>query len=326
MGEFCAWLVGWNLCLEYMGAASAVGVSWADYVGTFIELVSSTSIDHRLLSAPISWNVTAQHFYVTGSWICLPAVIIILFLTAIIVYDVGALSLLNSIIVILKIGVLLIFICVCIKYIDPKNYHPFLPKSEGGNTYGINGLLRATIVSFFAFIGFDEITTAAQEATTEAAKRLPLSILTSLGIATTLYLGIASVMLGVVNYKDLKVTNPIGQVCKVIGLKWLEILVHLGAILGLTSVILVTLYGQSRIFYSMSKDGLLPSVFSKIKVWKKKKSAENNIISSSTTTTSTTRINTISATVEQTITTTGNIHETNKLAGSPLWASIVIGW
>ncbi|CAF2974997.1 unnamed protein product [Rotaria sp. Silwood2] len=327
LGEFCAWLVGWNLCLEYMGAASAVSVSWANHVGSFIELVSSASIDHRLLSAPVSWNATAQNFYLTGSWICLPAVIVILVLTAIIIYDLDTSSLLISIIVILKIVILLIFICVCIKYIDPKNYHPFLPKSEGGNTYGIKGLLHATTISFFAFIGFDEITTAAQEATTEAARLLPLSILISLGIATILYLGVASVMLGVVNYKDLKVPNPIAEVCKVIGLKWLQVIVHLGAILGLTSVILVTLYVQSRIFYSMSKDGLLPPVFSKIKLWKKKKTVVNNItFSSSTTTTTTIETNTTIATVEPTITITGNIHETNKPTGSPVWASIAIGW
>ncbi|CAF4669432.1 unnamed protein product, partial [Rotaria sp. Silwood2] len=174
MGEFCAWLVGWDLCLEYMCAAAAVAVSWANYVGSFMELVFSISIDHRLLSAPVSWDVRAQSFHVTGSWICLPAVIIIVFITAIIVYDIGASSRFNSVIVIGKILILMTFICVCIKYIDPKNYRPILPESQGGNTYGTNGLLHATAISFFAFIGFDAVTTAAQEATKEAEKRLPL--------------------------------------------------------------------------------------------------------------------------------------------------------
>jgi APA family basic amino acid/polyamine antiporter len=209
MGEFCAWLVGWDLCLEYMCAAAAVAVSWANYVGSFIELVFSTSIDYRLLSAPISWNVTAQNFYFTDSWISLPAVVIILFLTALIVYDVGTSSLFNNIIVVAKIIILIIFICFCIKHIDPNNYYPILPESQGGNTYGVKGLFHASTISFFAFIGFDAITTAAEEATEDAARRLPLSILTSLGIATILYFGVASVMLGVVNYKDLNVTNPI---------------------------------------------------------------------------------------------------------------------
>jgi APA family basic amino acid/polyamine antiporter len=324
MGEFSAWVVGWDLCLEYMCAAAAVGVSWASYVGLFIELIFSTSIDHRLLSAPVSWNVTAQNFYLTGSWICLPGVLIILFLTALIVYDVGASSLVNSIIVIAKILILITFICAGIKYIDPKNYRPILPESEGGNTYGINGLLHATSNSFFAFIGFDAITTASREAKKESAKRLPLSILTSLSIAVVLYLGIASVMLGVVNYKDLNVPNPIGDVCKVIGMKWLEILVCIAAIFGLTSVIIVSLYGQSRIFYSMSKDGLLTPAFSKTNILKRKSPVNNTFISSTTTTTTTTIVNTIDG-IETTVRVNAAIEEENKSDGSPVWASIITG-
>jgi len=324
MGEFCAWLVGWNLCLEYMFGTATVGVSWANYVESFIESVSSSSITHRLLSAPVSWNVTTHNFYIKDSWICLPAVLIILLLTAIMVYDVGAFSLLNSIIVIAKILILITFICACIKYIDPKNYHPILPKSQGGNTYGINGLLHATSISFFAFIGFNAITAATQEATKEAAKRLPLSILTSLGIATALYLGIASAMLGVVNYKDLKVENPIKKVCQVIGMKWLEILVYLAAIFGLTSVMIVNLYGQSRIFYAMSKDGLLTPAFSKT-ISPKRKSVVNNIAFSYSTTTSTNSTDYTIDCIEPTVRVNPAIEEANKPAGSPVWAGVVTG-
>ncbi|CAF3903743.1 unnamed protein product [Rotaria sp. Silwood1] len=324
MGEYSAWLVGWDLCLQHMCAAAAVAVAWANYLESFIEFVSSTSIDHQLLSGPVNWNVTAQEFYVTESWMCLSAVLIILCLTAIIVYDVGASSLLNSIIVIAKILILITFICVCIKYIDPKNYHPILPKSEGGDTYGIKGMLHATTISFFAFIGFDSITTAAQEATKESAKLLPLSILTSLGIATILYLGIASVMFGVINYKNLKGTYPIGAVCQITGMKWLEILIYLAAIFGLTSVMLVNLYAQSRIFYSISKDGLLPPVFSKMNLLKRKSEVNNTASSSSPTTTATATIK-IPYSAERTITLSAEIQEANKPAGSPVWASIITG-
>lgn len=324
MGEFCAWLVGWDLCLEYMCAAAAVAVAWANYVGSFMELVFSISVDYRLLSAPVSWNVTAQNFYLTENWISLPAVAIILFLTALIVYDVGTSSLFNNIIVVTKIIILIVFICFSIKHIDPENYHPILPESQGGDTYGIRGLFHASTISFFAFIGFDAITTAAQEATESAARRLPLSILTSLGIATILYFGIASVMLGVVNYKELNVTNPIGEVCKVIGMKWLEVLVNLAAIFGLTSVILANLYGQSRIFYSMAKDGLLMPVFSKTRSLKKKPLMSNTASSSATTTVTTGITNNIDN-VKTTVTITPEIQMPNKPAGSPVWASIVTG-
>ena len=190
--------------------------------------------------------------------------------------------------------------------------------------YGIQGLFHATTISFFAFIGFDAITTAAQEATEEAAKRLPLSILTSLGIATALYCGVASVMIGVVNYKNLNVINPLGEVCKMIGAKWLEVLVHLAAIFGLTSVILVNLYGQSRIFYSMAKDGLLMPAFSKVFAVKKRSVVSNTVFVSATATTTTEVTNNIGG-IEMSGTVTAQIQMVNKPVGSPVWASIATG-
>ncbi|CAF0916361.1 unnamed protein product [Didymodactylos carnosus] len=271
MGEFAGWLVGWDLCLEYMMGVSVVAVGWSGYVASFIRLLFSTGIEHRILDAPLNWNDTTQSFYWNGSYFNLPAILIIIALTALLVYDIDVSATFNSIIVLLKIVIMLIFITACIKFINPKNYRPFIPKNLGGNKYGVIGMFHASTIVFFSFIGFDAITTAAQETKKESQNTLAISIMTSLMVSTVLYLGFISVLVGVVSYESLNVHNPISTVTRAMNMKWLEITVDVGAILGLTSVTLVNLFAQPRILYVMSKDGLLPKFFSKLRSTKQKK-------------------------------------------------------
>ena len=158
---------------------------------------------------------------------------------------------------------LLIFLVVGFGKIDPSNWTPFIPPSEGFGGYGITGILRAAGVVFFAYIGFDAVSTAAQEAK-NPQKTLPIGILGSLAISTILYISVSLVLTGVVNYKELNVPDPIAVGIDKIGIPFLKLLVKLGALAGLTSVIMVTLLGQTRIFFSISRDGLLPPIFSKV--------------------------------------------------------------
>ncbi|CAF1120640.1 unnamed protein product [Didymodactylos carnosus] len=266
MGEFCAWLIGWNLCLEYTCAVAAVSVGWSTYVASFIEFIGNTSAEYRILSAPIAWNNTSENFYLTGAYFNLPAM---LGSPALLVYNIDVSATFNSIIVVAKIIIILIFIFTAIKYIDPKNYLPFIPKNQGGYKYGVEGLFHGTTVVFFAFIGFDVITTAAQETSRKSQNKLPISIVTSWGISTLLYIGFVSVLVGVVKYDKLA-DDPIAVVCRAMGLRWLEIMVDVGVICGLTSVILGNLFAQSRILYTMSNDGLLPKIFGHVRHPKQK--------------------------------------------------------
>ncbi|CAF1304390.1 unnamed protein product, partial [Didymodactylos carnosus] len=271
MGEFCAWLVGWDLCLEYICAVATVSISWSAYVAAFFQTIFQIEVEQRILLAPIGWNETSQAFYLTDSYFNLPAMIIVFISSALLLYDLRITAIVNSIIVVFKVVVLLVFVCASIKFINPNNYHPFIPQSEGGQKYGVTGMFHGTTIIFFAFIGFDAITTTAQETTRNKKKLyLPLSIITSLSISTILYVGIVSILIGLVPYKQLSIKNPISVVTRATGMKWLEILVDLGAIFGLMSVILVNLIAQPRIVHRMAKDGLLPEWFSKERQKKQK--------------------------------------------------------
>lgn len=275
LGEFCAFIVGWDLLLEYMCAIAGVGVAWASYIGALLEIIFQIGNESRLIEAPLKWNSTTDSFSFSGSWFSLPAVIIILVLTALIIWDIGASSVLNTVMVAAKMAILLLFILVGTAYIKEENFYPLLPPQKGRNQFGVIGLLRASTISFFAYIGFDAVTTAAQEANENAVKLLPISVLTSVGIATIVYIGVATVMIGTVGYTNINVSNPFKSVSKVLDMKWLEILVTIGIFLGLTSVILVNLYCQSRIVYAMATDGLLPPIFAKTKRFRRRARREN---------------------------------------------------
>nr|ACI90399.1 cationic amino acid transporter-like protein [Philodina roseola] len=263
--KYLAWIIGWDLVLEYLLAAATVAVGWSGYVVHFIETVSKHHATKWIVDAPISWNETAENFYTTGAVINLPAVAIVVALTILLLFGIGESAKANLIIVIIKIIVILLFIFACCAYVNPSNYKPFIPPNEGSfSKYGITGVLHGATVVFFAYIGFDSVTTTAQE-TKNPQRTLPIGIIGSLVISTVLYIAVCAVMVGLVPYTSLNLAYPISAAIR--GTPhgvWLPIIIDLGAIAGLTSVTLVSLLGQSRVFYSMAHDGLLPPIFARV--------------------------------------------------------------
>jgi basic amino acid/polyamine antiporter, APA family len=246
LGEIGAWIIGWDLILEYAFSISAVAVGWSGYVGT---LFSNAGVP---ISAALS-----NPYGVSGGLVNLPAVFIILCVTALLITGVRGSALINNIIVIVKIGVILLFLFLATSHISAANYTPFAP-------YGWNGILTGAAIVFFAFIGFDAVTTAAEE-TENPRRNIPLGIIGSAVIVLILYVAVAGVLTGVVPYTSLINNNaPISYALTAIGIPWGAALVSVGAIAGLTSVLIVTLYGQTRIFYAMARDGLLPRVFATV--------------------------------------------------------------
>ncbi|MGC8734239.1 MAG: amino acid permease [bacterium] len=282
LGEFWAWFIAWNLVLEYLIAGSTVAVGWSGYFTSFLkdfgiiipkELayapvdVIDSQTKSTILSNPnssfLKKILAFLHLKLTGSYFNLPAVLIVLLVGIVLLIGISQSAIVNNIIVIIKFLVLLTFLVVGFGKIDPANWTPFIPPQEEFGHYGWTGILRAAGVVFFAYIGFDAVSTAAQEAK-DPQKNLPIGILGSLAISTILYISVSLVLTGVVNYKELNVPDPIAVGIDKIGILGLKPLVKLGALAGLTSVIMVTLLGQTRIFFSISRDGLLPYFLSKV--------------------------------------------------------------
>jgi len=263
MGEFIAWIIGWDLILEYLFGAATVAVGWSSYLislldGFGIHLPASIS------QSPFLYDATGWH--TTGAFINFPAVFIIGILSTLLILGVRESAKFNNIIVIIKVIVILLFIGFGIAYIHPENWHPFIPQNTGNyGSFGWSGILAGAGVIFFAYIGFDAISTTSQEAL-NPKKDMPVGILVSLLICTILYISVSLVLTGIVPYKELNVAAPIALAIDSAGkgLNWLNPVIKLGAIAGLSSVILVLLMGQSRIFYTMSNDGLLWPAFSKV--------------------------------------------------------------
>ncbi|BEH00540.1 amino acid permease [Bacteroides sedimenti] len=266
MGEFIAWIIGWDLVLEYAVAAATVSISWSRYVIKFFDGFG-IHLPQSLVACP--WE---------GGIVNLPAVFIVVLMSLLLIKGTEGSTRFNNIIVSLKIGVVLIFIFLGWKYINLENYTPYIPENTGTfGAYGWTGIIRAAAVVFFAFIGFDAVSTAAQEAK-NPKRDMPIGILISLLICTVLYFLFAHVMTGVANYTEFKGHDGIAPVAIAIehmghagadGLihpdyPWLNRAIILAILAGYSSVIMVLLMGQTRVFYSMSKDGLLPKFFSHI--------------------------------------------------------------
>ncbi len=253
MGELIAWVIGWALVLEYAVGAATVAVSWA---ATFDSILLSfgTTLPRSIVNSPFSPQ--------PGS-INLLAVIIICLISGILIRGISESARFNDVIVILKVTVVIFFIGIGYFFINYANYHPFLPKNTGEfGAFGWSGVLAGAGQIFFAYIGFDAVSTAAQEAK-NPKRDMPIGIIGSLAICTVLYILYSLVLTGIVNYKDLNVAAPLAvAVDKMQSLPWIGFLMKLGSLCGLTSVMLVMLLGQSRVFYSMSNDGLLPKLFS----------------------------------------------------------------
>ena len=261
LGELFAWIIGWDLILEYLFAASTVAVGWSGYIVSFLKDFG-IHIPTYLTKAPFE-HTDAAGWVATGSLINLPAAFVIATITCLLIVGIKESARFNNIIVIVKLAVILLFIIFGFMYVHAANWHPFIPENTGkSGEYGFSGILRASGVIFFAYIGFDAVSTAAQEAK-NPQRDMPIGMLASLVVCTILYILVALALTGLVSYKLLNVPDPIAVAVNAAGdnLKWLRPFIKLGAIAGLSSVILVMLMGQSRIFYSMSKDGLLPSSF-----------------------------------------------------------------
>lgn len=260
LGELLAWIIGWDLVLEYALGAATVSISWSAYV---VSLLRDFNIH-----LPVDWIASPWHSTVLADgtldfgMINLPAVFIICIASLILILGIKESAVVNSLIVVIKISVVIIFIAIGVNYIHWENYTPFIPPNTGEfGSFGISGIMRAAGIVFFAYIGFDSISTAAQE-TINPQKNMPIGILGSLVICTLLYVLFSFVMVGMVNYKELNVAAPVALAVDQTPYFWLNWLVKLGILAGFTSVILVMLLGQSRIFYAMSRDGLLPPIFS----------------------------------------------------------------
>lgn len=265
LGEFIAWIIGWDLILEYLFGASTVAVGWSGYIVSFFKDLG-INIPVEFSSAPIAYN-TATHVYSsTGAFINMPAMFIIAVMTTLLVVGIKESANFNNLIVIVKVIVILMFVYFGWKFINPANWTPFIPENTGTfGEFGWSGIVRAAGIIFFAYIGFDAVSTAAQEAK-NPQKDMPWGILGSLAICTVIYILVGLVMTGIVKYNLLNDPAPIAVAVNAAGsgLNWLRPVIKIGAIAGLSSVILVMLMGQPRIFFSMSKDGLLPASFSKV--------------------------------------------------------------
>ncbi|MGO8765934.1 MAG: amino acid permease [Limisphaerales bacterium] len=276
LGEFVAWIIGWNLVLEYLFAASTVAVGWSAYVVSFLNDLHIT-IPDGLTNAPFDhpmpagahwwdlWQLFVQGWVTTGAVLNVPAMAIIAIVTVLLVIGIKESANFNNAVVALKLTVILTFIAVGLAYINKSNWHPFVPPVDAAGNFGWRGVVHGAAYIFFAYIGFDAVSTAAQEAK-NPQRDMPIGLLGSLGICTILYIVVALVLTGIVNYTKLNVAAPIAVAVSSLGpsLAWLEYFIKIGAIAGLSSVILVLLFGQPRIFYAMSKDGLLPPVFSAV--------------------------------------------------------------
>jgi basic amino acid/polyamine antiporter, APA family len=264
LGEFIAWIIGWDLILEYLFASSTVAVGWSGYFVSFLKDFNII-IPDKLCQAPFN-HITGQGWVTTGSIINLPAIAIVVFISALLVIGIKESVSFNNVIVILKLIVILLFIGFGIAYINVDNWKPFIPHNTGDfGHFGLSGIFNGSAVIFFAYIGFDAVSTAAQEAK-NPKKDMPIGILGSLIVCTILYVAVSIVLTGIVNYKELNVAAPIALAIDRTGeaLMWLRPLIKIGALAGLSSVVLVMLMGQPRIFFSMAKDGLLPKSFSKV--------------------------------------------------------------
>ena len=265
LGEFIAWIIGWDLVLEYALGAATVAISWSRYLAKFLEHYD-IHIPHYLAMSPYETARLADGTVVSGG-INLPAVIIVMIVSGVLIKGIQESAFVNSIIVMLKVSVVLIFIFLGWSYINPDNYVPYIPANNGTfGEFGFSGIIRAAGIVFFAYIGFDAVSTAAQESK-NPKRDMPIGILGSLVVCTILYVLFAHVMTGLANYKEFAGQDGIAPVAVAIShtpYKFLQQAIIVAILAGYTSVILVMLMGQSRVFFSMSRDGLLPSFFSDV--------------------------------------------------------------
>src|ERR1043165_582828 len=276
LGRFMAWFIGWNLVLEYLAASSTVAVGWAGYFNDLMRYLGVT-IPAKFASAPLCvatdvhcpiYNPHAtgidaiHHLGTTGTFFNLPAVGLIALVTLVLIVGVHLSANFNNAMVAIKLAIVVLVISAGLPYVVAANHTPFIPANTGSwGHFGWSGVLRATGVIFFAYIGFDAVSVAAQEAR-RPQRDVPIGILGSLLICTVLYMLMSYVLTGLASYTTLNVAHPVSMATESIpATRWLSPFVNVGAVVGLASVVLVLILGQSRIFYAMGKDGMIPGLF-----------------------------------------------------------------
>src|SRR3954452_22953335 len=269
MGEIVAWIIGWDLILEYALGATTVAIGWSGYA---VSLLSDLGIvvPDRYAKSPFAYDPANRVWHLTGALLNVPAMAVIAAISALLIVGVHDSARVNNIIVVIKVAIIVVFVGVGAWFVSTSNWvtasNPegaFIPPNLGPGQYGWSGVVRGAAVVFFAYIGFDAVSTAAQEAN-NPKRDMPIGILGSLAICTVLYLAVGFVLTGIVPYDQLNVADPIAVGIDAIGLKSLAPIVKLGDVLGLASVILVMLLAQPRIFYTMARDGLLPAIAAKV--------------------------------------------------------------
>ncbi|SFB07942.1 MULTISPECIES: amino acid permease [unclassified Bacillus (in: firmicutes)] len=245
-GELIAWILGWDLILEYGLASSAVASGWSGY---FQGLLAGFGLE-------LPKALSSAYDPAKGTFIDVPAVMIVLLITLLLTQGVKKSAKFNTIMVIIKVAVVLLFIGVGVWYVEPANWTPFMP-------YGFSGVTAGAATVFFAYIGFDAVSTAAEEVK-NPQRNMPIGIIASLAVCTILYIIVSAILTGIVPYDQLGVKNPVAFALNYIHQDWIAGFISLGAIAGITTVLLVMMYGQTRLFYAISRDGLLPKVFSKV--------------------------------------------------------------
>jgi APA family basic amino acid/polyamine antiporter len=262
LGELVAWIIGWDLMLEYAVGNVAVAIAWSDYFNSLLRVFGvempfwlTTSYRNVALSYPERLGelpVLGGHHVAIN----VPGTFIVLAITWVLAIGIKESSRVNNAMVVLKLAILALFVGVGFFYLEPANWHPFAPN-------GWRGIHQGAAIVFFAYIGFDAISTAAEE-TKDPQKTMPTGIMVSLGICTLIYVVIGLVATGIVPFTELKGSDPLARAFEVRGVAWMHFILALGAVVSMTAVLLVFQLGQTRIFYSMSRDGLLPPVFRKI--------------------------------------------------------------
>jgi APA family basic amino acid/polyamine antiporter len=267
LGEIVAWFIGWNLILEYLFAVATVAVGWSGYLNGLLGSIgsylgTSLAIPEALASAPLTF---ADHrLSPTGGILNLPAIAIVLAVCWLCYRGITQSAFVNNIIVTIKVVVILLFLGFALQYVDPANWEPFIPPAGEPGQFGWSGVMRAASIVFFAYIGFDAISTAAQE-TKNPQRSMPIGILGSLVICTVLYIAVCAVLTGMLPYTQLGTPKPVATALEAYpDLLWLKTFVEIGAVAGLSSVILVMTMAQARIFYAMSHDGLLGKMFGRV--------------------------------------------------------------
>jgi len=252
LGELLAWIIGWDLILEYAVASSTVAHGWSHYLLSFLQLFGVT-LPARITGNPIDFDPATHAWVQTGAYGNLPAAAIVLFITVILVVGIRESASVNAAMVLLKLAVVLLVIVLGARHVRAENWRPFLP-------YGVPGVLKGAAYIFFAYIGFDAVSTHAEEAR-NPQRDVPIGIITSLALCTVLYILVAAVLTGMVPYHQIDLDAPVARAFAARGLPVAVFIISLGAIVGITSVLLVLLLSQARILLAMARDGLIPRSF-----------------------------------------------------------------